>query len=161
MGLKLAQINAQRSFAASAELELIMRDRDIDILCIQEPYAYKGRDRGFTSSNLKITQPDCAAPWVAIISKEEDIQIFRVTVEETEHVMCVHIVTETDDFYIINVYCQFSLPIEPFLEKIERILDKLKGNRVLITMDSNAKSLTWNSKETNERGKIVEVFDPQ
>lgn len=81
-----------------------------------------------------------------------------MTVEETKHVMCVHIVMETDDLYIINIYCQFSLPIEPFLEKIEGILDKLKGNSVLITMDSNAKSLTWNSKETNERGRIVEEF---
>lgn len=34
MGLKLAQINAQRSSAASAELELIMREQNIDILCV-------------------------------------------------------------------------------------------------------------------------------
>lgn len=55
MGLKLAQINAQRSSAASAELELIMRERNIDILCLQEPYIYNGKVRGFTSSNFKIT----------------------------------------------------------------------------------------------------------
>jgi len=51
-----------------------------------------------------------------------------VTVEETEHIMCVHVVIELEELYIINIYCQFSMPIEPFLEMIERILDKLKGN---------------------------------
>jgi len=37
-------------------------------------------------------------------------------------------------------------------------LDKIRGKNILIAMDSNAKSLTWNSKETDERGSIVEEF---
>lgn len=96
-----------------------MRERNIDILCVQEPYAYNGRVRGFTSSNLRVTQPDCDTPWVSIVSTEERVQIFRVALEETEHIMCVHVITEAEELYIINVYCQFSLPIEPFLEKLE------------------------------------------
>lgn len=72
--------------------------------------------------------------------------------------MCVHVVSETEELYIINVYCQFSLPIEPFLAKIERILGKIRGCNVIVTMDSNAKSLIWNSKQTDERGRIVEKF---
>jgi len=130
----------------------------VDILCIQEPYAYKDKVRGFTSSNLRVTQPDCATPWVAVISKEENTQVFRIAVGETEHIMCVHVVTDAEELYIINVYCQFSLPIEPFLDKIERILSKIRGCNVIITMDSNAKLLIWNSKETDERGRIVEEF---
>jgi len=55
--------------------------------------------------------------------------------------MCVHVVTETEELYIINIYCQFSLPIEPILQKTERIIDKIKGENILIAMDSNAKSL--------------------
>jgi len=62
--------------------------------------------------------------------------------------MCVHVVTDTEELYIINVYCQFSLPIKP-LNKIERILGEIRGYNIMITMDSNAKSLLWNSKETD------------
>jgi len=158
MGLKLAQINAQRSSVASANLEIIMLERNIDVLYIQEPYAYRGKVRGFTSSNLRVTQSDCDTPWVVIISAEERVLILRISLEEIEHVMRVHVITETEEIYIINVYCQFSLPIEPFLEKLEKILDKIRGKNILIAMDSNAKSLTWNSKETDERGRIVEEF---
>jgi len=75
MELKLAQINAQRSSVASADLEMIMRERNIDVLCIQEPYAYRDKVRGFTSSNLRVTQPDGDTPWVAIVSAEESADL--------------------------------------------------------------------------------------
>lgn len=77
MGLRLAQINAQRSSTASADLEMIIREQSVDVLCIQEPYAYKGKVRGFTSSNLRVTQPDCSTPWVAVVSKEENVQVLE------------------------------------------------------------------------------------
>lgn len=156
MALKLAQINAQRSSAVSADLEMIMREKNIDVLCLQEPYVIKGKVRG--SSNLIITQPDSEKTWITIITREDKFQVFRVAYKESEHIMCIHIITEFDDFIIINAYCQFSLQIEPFLNKIEKMLQKVKDKKVLIAMDSNANSSLWFSKETDERGRQVEEF---
>lgn len=158
MVIKMAQINAQRSAAVSMNLELTMREKNLDILCIQEPYVFKGKVRGYTSSGLRVTQPDSDIPWVAIVSAEDKIQIFRLAVGKSDHVMCVQVKSECEEMYIINAYCQFSLPIVPILETIETIIQKIGNIKVLITMDSNAKSHMWFSKETDERGKIVEEF---
>lgn len=46
MGLKIGQINAQRSKAAAVNLEIIMKERKLDILCVQKPYTYKGTEIG-------------------------------------------------------------------------------------------------------------------
>lgn len=70
--------------------------------------------------------------------------------------MCLHVLTDTKSFYIINVYCQFSLPIEPFLTKVESIINKIKSNNIIIVMDSNACSRLCFSKDTDERGRLVE-----
>lgn len=77
MVIRIAQINAQRSVAISANLELIMGEKSLDILCLQEPYVYKGKVRGYTSPRLKITQPDGDTPWVAIVTSEDKIQTLQ------------------------------------------------------------------------------------
>lgn len=158
MAIKIAQINAQRSAAASADLEMLMKHMGVDVLCLQEPYSYKGKVKRYTSTNLRTTQPDGETPWVAIITKEEKVQVFNLVMDKSEHVMCVQVKTETEEFYLINAYCQYSLPINPMLQSIERILDKIGNFNVIITMDSNAKSRSWYAEETDERGKIVEEF---
>lgn len=158
MAIKIAQINAQRSAAACMNLEMLMREGNIDILCIQEPYVFKGKVRGYTSFGVRVTQPDGVAPWVAVVSSEEKIQIFRLSFDKSDHVMCVHVKSKYEEFYLINVYCQFSLPIVPILQSIENILQRIKSANILITMDSNAKSHLWFSKDEDEREKIMEEF---
>lgn len=95
---------------------------------------------------------------MAIVSNEDKIQIFRLALDKSDHVMCVHINSEFEEMYIINAYCQFSLPIALILGTIESILQKIRNTKVLLTLDSNAKSHMWFSRETDERGKIVEEF---
>lgn len=147
MRIKIGQINAQRSMAAAADLESIIQEHNFDILCIQEPYTFKGLARGYTSPSLKLIQPNVVNRWVAaVILNNENIDIFQYTFEESEHIMCFQVFTKKDSFYVINVYCQYSHSIEQFLGKIENI------------MDSNAKSEVWFSETTDERGKIVEEF---
>lgn len=58
MGIKIAQINDQRSTATTAELQKIMIDDNRDVMCIQEPYAYKGQVRGYTAPQLAKVQPN-------------------------------------------------------------------------------------------------------
>lgn len=156
MGLKIGQINAQRSRAASVNLELIMKELELDILCLQEPYTYKSKVRGYTSPGMRIIQPGKESPWVAAVVKEQRMEIFQNTAIESEHIMCFQVITDCDNFYIINVYCQYSLEISPIITEIEYILDKLKGNRIILTMDANAKSNLWFAGRADERGKELE-----
>jgi len=158
MGLKIAQINAQRSAAAAANLEKLMGERKLDILCIQEPYTYKGAVRGYTSQSMTTIQPMVDKPWVAVVVANDRLEILHLAQYDTPHLMCLQVVSDREDFYIINIYCQFMLPIGPFLDQIEKIINSLHTNNYIIAMDSNAKSNLWFANETDERGRIVEDF---
>lgn len=52
--MRVAQINAQRAMAAAANPEILIKELDIDILCIQEPYVYKNIVRGYSSHGCSI-----------------------------------------------------------------------------------------------------------
>lgn len=157
MELNIGQINAQRSSAAASELEVLIKEFMFDILCIQEPYKCRSKVRGYNSPQLRIIQPDCKTPWVAAVVRHENLNVL-VFADTTEHVIYFQIYTNAYCFYIVNVYCQHSLPISHFLDLINNILIKLKGKRLVITLDSNSKSDAWFSRETDERGKLVEEF---
>lgn len=158
MELKIGQINAQRAMAAAANLELLIRELHLDILCIQEPYTYKGIVRGYTSHNFSKIQPGVEKPWVAAIIANNKIEVFHLAHFDTPHIMCFQVMSEIENFYIINVYCQFSLQIELFLNDLENIISKIKPNKIIITMDANAKSDLWFSEELDDRGRAVEDF---
>lgn len=156
--MRIAQINAQRAMAASANLEILIKELDIDILCIQEPFVYKNAVRGYSSYAYSIVQPGVENPWVAAVIANESVVVFHLAHFDTPHVLCFQVMSEMEEFYIINVYCQFSLQIEPILSDLERIVLRLNSNRVVVTMDANAKSELWYAEETDERGRIVEEF---
>jgi len=158
MNLRIAQINAQRSAAAAANLEKLMCEHSIDILCIQEPYIFKGSVRGYTAQNMTIIQPGVDKPWVAVVVANKRLEIFHLAQYDSPHLMCLQVMSEQEDFYIINIYCQFMLPIAPFMDHIEKIINSLRSTKYIILMDSNAKSNLWFANDTDERGRVVEDF---
>jgi len=158
MGLRITQINAQKSRAAAVNLELIFRECNLDVLCIQEPYTYKRKVRGYTSPGLKIIQPNIENVWVTAVIRDSSVEVFQNADFETEHLMCFQIRTQRDQIYIINVYCQFSIKIGPILNDLEKTLNILQGNRVIIQIDANAKSNWWFSEIGDERGRELEEF---
>jgi len=158
MDLKIAQINAQRSAAAAANLEKLICEHKVDLLCIQEPYTFKGLVRGFTAQNMTIVQPGVDKPWVAVVVANERLEIFHLAQYDSPHVICLQVMSEQEDFYIINVYCQWMLPIAPFMDHIENIVNNLRSANYIILMDTNAKSKLWFANETDERGRVVEDF---
>jgi len=158
MELIIGQINAQRSIAAAKELRKLLDDERIDILCIQEPYTYKDKVQGYTSLADRVIQPTAVIPWVAAVIKNVNIKTFSIGTLNTALIMCFRAQFYDDVMYIINVYCQYSLPIESVLLDLEKLLQKIKTTRFIICMDANAKSVSWYSGETDERGKALEEF---
>lgn len=157
MELRIGQINAQRSSAAATELEILIQECNIDILCIQEPYNFMSKVRGYNSKDLKIIQPEGKTPWVAAALKHTKFNIL-VFPSMSEHILFFKVYTSACDFYIINLYCQFSLQLDNFLQLLHNILDKIRGEKYIITVDSNSKSELWYAKETDDRGKLFVDF---
>lgn len=65
--------------------------------------------------------------------------------------------TAYEKFNIVNVYCQPLQPIAPILEKLELIIKKQKqrNEKIIIVMDSNAKSSLWHANKTDGRGALL------
>ena len=159
MALKVGQINAQRSAAAAASLELLMRELNLDILCLQEPFSYKGKVRGYNSPSLiKIQPQNSEKAWVAAAVNTNRVDVLLNMGTECDHIMCFKVLIGDLEFIIINVYCQYSIPLEGFLAKLERIINSFQCEKLLITMDANAKSGLWFDKITDEKGILLEEF---
>jgi len=50
------------------------------------------------------------------------------------------------------------LPLEPFIDQIEKIIRNLRPSNYIVVMNSNARSNLWFANETDARRKAVEVF---
>ena len=56
--LNIMQINTRRARMATKEIRQLVEERDIDILCIQEPYTRNKEAQGYPLSYKRITQGD-------------------------------------------------------------------------------------------------------
>lgn len=60
--------------------------------------------------------------------------------------VCVWIKVGMYEMYVCSVYCQFSMPVEPMLAYMRRVVNIARGKPLLIYMDGNAVSSAWYSK---------------
>lgn len=162
MELKIAQINAARSAAAAGELRATMRDRGIEVLCIQEPYSVRGKVVGYNSPSVRVIQPNSASPWVAILIAKPEYEILDVATEASDHVVCVRINTGNETVHVINMYCQYRSQIEEQLETLGRLIRRIRLRerypKIIVAADANAKSPLWHSGEADQRGRKLEDF---
>lgn len=55
MGLKILQLNSQRSSSVVADVKANLK-QDVDVVMLQEPYSYRGRVKGYSHGNARIIQ---------------------------------------------------------------------------------------------------------
>ena len=67
--------------------------------------------------------------------KKDAVDILVSVGNENEHIMRFKVMTRNSDLIIISAYCQHSLHLERFIDKIERLLSNFQSEKVLITMD--------------------------
>ena len=106
MVLSIEQINAQGSAAAAVNIEMLMQEKGLDILYIQEPFCYKGKVRGYSSPKLtKIQLQICEKSLVAAVVKKDTVDILVSVGEEYEHIIYFKVITGYSELTIINAYC--------------------------------------------------------
>ena len=88
---------------------------------------------------------------------KENVEILVSVGNESEHILCFKVVMGEFEV-IVNMYCQYSLPLERFLSQLKGLLGHFLNAKVLITMDANAKSELWHSDTTDENGMLLEEF---
>ncbi|KMQ93079.1 reverse transcriptase [Lasius niger] len=155
MELKVLQINAQGFISVAANLKKCT-EAEIDVIVIQESYAYKGKVKGYATSSARTIQPSSNHPQVAIIVLNQKIDVMQIDTESSSHVIGAYITTAVGDHYLIAAYFQYSHEVAPYINMLENMVKKIGREKRIICADVNANSVTWNSKSTDDRGEKVE-----
>ncbi|CAL7932936.1 unnamed protein product [Xylocopa violacea] len=156
-GIKILQINMRNTQFVNIETARLMEQQNIDILLMQEPYNPGGKHIGLNSSSIIITggKQNCAVQ-ASIAIKRNRLTVLKVAHLSNEHCICIETTSEIGRIYFVNMYFQYSHDIDSYLEQLQKILTNLKGEKVIIAADANAKSPLWHSNITDERGEKLE-----
>ena len=152
--VKVAQINAQRSRLVMHEIRRLQEEMHFDIICFQEPYTVQGRIPFQPATAQIIACGDI--PMAAVIVYNRDIRATKVSQLCNPHAVCVEIGAPGGSWYISNQYFQYADPIQHHTEHLRRVANELGNRRVVYTLDANAKSHLWFSREMDDKGEHLE-----
>ena len=151
------QINLQHSRTPTYNLMKLIDTEEPDILLIQEPYEYQNRLVGiekkyriFTAGNGKYR-----AAIIIINSKIDAILNAKLSDEDT---VFLEIINENLKFFTASTYFDLEDQIENNFTTIDGLMSFVKGGRILIAVDRNARSKTWHNVKTNSRGRKLEEY---
>lgn len=158
-GLRVLQLNGQKSKSVAAEIPNIMAERDIQVLLLQEPYAPRNQIQGLPAPLRVVSAaPHGETPYAAIVIADPRIDVTLLGGLSSAHVVCAELVGQFGAAYVVSCYCQPSNPITDYLGRLDEVAGRLRGKPLLIGMDANAKSFWWNSRVTDGRGRQLEDF---
>lgn len=154
--LSFAQVNSQRSAQVSAELVQFYLENHIDILLLQEPYHAFGAVRSLSCRSILIV-PAVPNPMVAAVVSGE---LSPVVLAQycTSHFLVFTVSCPVGELFIINVYCQYAHPVDVYLHVLADLVEAFRGRRLVVAIDSNAKSPMWFARGRDDRGVLVEDF---
>ena len=150
--VKIAQLNAQNSRTVIDELKRVLEERGIDVIALQEPYNRDEVVRGLglttkvVSDVTKFSRTVASNNVKSAIAINPNIKVLKLSHLCNTHVTCTQIISASDRFYLLSAYMQFSEPIGPYLQHLEKIIRTLQGMGIVLCLDTNAKSVSWYSK---------------
>jgi hypothetical protein len=134
-----------------------MLQNNIDVAFIQEPYTVLNKVAGFPK-DFKIFTCGWDRIRAAIIINNNDLDVIAITQASHDYEMFTEFKYEGFKFYGASLYLPIDRDIERDLRIIEEILRLTKGEGLLLTLDSNARSKIWSDTHTNARGRAMEEY---
>lgn len=154
--LRLGQINLHHSRAATLETAVFMQSHRLDVLLTQEPYVVGDKVVGFADGcaavHTRRTRP------LSAVLVSPGVDVFWMSDLTDEHFVTVRVTRGTLDVVLVSGYFQPAKDVNEMLAKLGRILDSLRGARVLVALDANSKSTLWGSPFTDPRGASLMQF---
>nr|XP_041631133.1 uncharacterized protein LOC121502195 [Drosophila kikkawai] len=128
----VVQINLKRSSHASANLGVLLREKDIDIGLIQEPWTRDGRISGMAIKG-----------YTTLYTNSTDLAVARFKAADGTAIL------------IASGYMAHDEPAPP--EAFNRVMQWAEETKTTLILgcDANARHTLWGSKETNERGESL------
>lgn len=151
------QINEERAAKTGAEMRDIAEKRNVQVVAIQEPYTIKGKVCSFGGRARVVSgEKKGETAWPAIVVFDPSIVVMRIDQFSDSHIACSQLQKGDIKVYVISEYFQYSHAIEGYLARVSRIVRQLRGHKVVICLDANAKFPIWYSKERTDEGEALE-----
>lgn len=158
-GVRILQLNMRRSTVVTGEVRQLIKEKRLDILLLQEPYSQK-RDRGHIVCGLglgiQVAASKTNCPWAAVVACNPGVTLLFVSQLSTSHCVCAEVQAPGLSFYVVSSYFQFCDEIEGHLRHLEMVFRSLRGQRLLVAVDANARSSLWGPQRTDDRGAKFE-----
>lgn len=158
-GVRILQLNMRRSTVVTGEVRQLVAEKRLDVLLLQEPYVRKqGQSHTFygLGTGMKVAAVRSHRPWAAVAVCNPKFQMLFVSQLSTTHCVCAEVQAPGFSFYVASCYFQYSDEIEKHLGHLEMVCRSLRGKRLLVAVDANARSSLWGPQETDERGAKFE-----
>ena len=148
------QLNMQRSAVVTGEVRHLVAEKRLDILLLQEPFAGKlgarGTVLGLGAGGVGVAATRSQYTWAAVAVSNPNFDMLFLSQVNNMHCFCAEVLILGFSFYVASYYFQHSNDIEEHLRHLEKILHSLRGKRLLISIDANARSSSWAPQESDE-----------
>ncbi len=161
--IRFLQINAGGGQIVNAEICELIASKKIDIVLAQEPYSKVNKGSRYFTGLRRASRAIClksagtkTAPKAFVAVPNPDLHAFFVSALSTQHCVVAEVHTPSVTFFAVSMYFQFCDDIEVHLGQLEKVLENLRGQKVVIGIDANAESSLWSPRGTNEKGEKLE-----
>lgn len=168
--ISFLQINAGGKQIVNAEICDLIASKKIDVVLAQEPYSKVNKGSRYFTSLRRGSQAIChksksttVTPKAFVAVPNPDFHAFFVSALSNSHCVVVEVQTPSVTFFAVSSYFQYSDEIEVHLRQLERVLEQLRGQKMVIGLDANAESSLWSPRGSNEKGtqleRLIASFD--
>lgn len=157
--LRIAQLNLNRSKAASLQLQQIARQDKYDILLIQEPHLVKNKISGFAEFQTfcTIDPTDSTKTRAGIVICNPNLAVFHQQQLSNPNLTVIRITQANGDIGMISAYVPGSIKHptcnQLTLDTIQQAIRGLNLGKVCLGMDANAYAVEWGAPAQCPRGR--------
>ena len=142
-GFNIGQVNLQHSIAGSADLCNSASRTRLDAVLIQEPWIAYGGPKGLRPARVLSVG---TSPLAAIAIFASDIEVLFLEHLSTSHCVVAEVIRGGTSLYLVSVYCQYRDDVGRYLQHLDNVLTILPNKKIVIGMDSNARSPQWDPR---------------
>ncbi|CAH2208472.1 jg24109, partial [Pararge aegeria aegeria] len=155
--LARARANLQRAKLATKELLHESQKRKVSFALVQEPYVGANGELAQTKGYRVVqrTRNRTKPVKAAIVVLDDELRVAEHPALTTENVAVATLGTNDWEVCVISIYFEDSQPIEPYLNHVKKIKDKLQPKKLIIGGDANAWSTWWGSESEDQRGEAL------
>ena len=131
----------QRSAVVTGEVRQLVSEKQLDVLLWQEPYARKLGSSGTICGlglGVKVASDRSQYPWAAVAICNPDYEMCFIS-QLNSHCASVEVLAPGFSFYVVSCYFQHHDEIEEHHRHPENVLCTLRGKRLLVSLDANAR----------------------